>query len=75
MVNKEGEGLADHNGAACTFIFTKTEGFKEDTRAHTEIRKSRILNIFSTIEWLIRDAIFVFVENFHELLTLLGIRT
>lgn len=70
---ENGERLSDHNGAVCNFIFTKTADFKEDTRELSTAKTGIFARFFSTIKWIYKDLIFVFRDNFDELLSLIGL--
>ncbi len=71
--NENGERLSDHNGAVCNFKFTKSDDFKEDTRELSSKRTGIFTRFFSTIKWIYKDLIFVFGDNFDELLSLIGL--
>ena len=71
--NESGERLSDHNGAVCTFNFTKSDGFKEDTRNLSTSKPGIFSRFFNTIKWIYKDLIFVLRDNFDELLDYLGL--
>lgn len=73
VANENGERLSDHNGAACSLTFSKTADFNEDTRELSQIKANPLSKILATIKWIYKDLIFVFRDNFDELLNLIGL--
>lgn len=66
-----GADVSDHAAAECTFKFTKTENFVENTLELKVVNPSPLRNLFNTIRWIFKDLIYI-LSNLNELSELLG---
>lgn len=66
----DGRSLSDHNAAVCTFTFTKTADFTEDTREHKVNNPSDFSILMNTIKWVMKDLAYVF-SNFDQIIALI----
>lgn len=66
----DGKSLSDHNAAVCSFTFTKTADFTEDTRTHRVNNTSSFLIFLNTINWFFKDLGYV-ISNFDQIIDLI----
>ncbi len=70
FLDADGQNLSDHNAAVCTFTFTKTVNFTEDTREHKVNNPSDFSIFLNTLKWIIKDLSYVF-SNFDQIIALI----
>ncbi|MBQ2774385.1 MAG: hypothetical protein IJF40_00660 [Clostridia bacterium] len=69
--NETGANTSDHAAAECTFTFTVTEDFVENTQELKVVNQFFLRNFFNMIKWIFKDLIYIF-SNFDELIEFLG---
>ena len=70
FIGADGQNLSDHNAAVCTFTFTKTADFKEDTRTHKVNNPSDFSIFMNTLKWIMKDLSYI-LSNFDQILALI----
>lgn len=69
--NSAGEDVSDHAAAECSFEFTVTEDFVENSQNLEVVKVPFFRNFLNTIKWIFKDLIYIF-SNIDELIEFIG---